>query len=158
MTSVLAGFALLGLLTSAGHAFPRYPQTATTNVPPLLTPNDMHVTFTGTGGTIKSVVVAPPVGAGSVTVQGGNRINIVWDTKLAPNDPVTIDFTTDHAPIGVDGGKWTNDGDSIGVVTPASITLNQGQPVPGASPMVMLLLAIAVAAGGAMMLRRRVEA
>ena len=157
--AAVAALGVVGFTAGTAHAV-RYPQTATFTVPINKTPNDLHVTFTGTGGSIANVTVAPPVGAGSITVNPGNTINVVWDAKLAPGTVVTITFNSNFPGVAFSSGTWTNNSVVIHPVTTAaeSTSVTQGTQIPGASPLVMLLIAIAVATGGALMLRRRAEA
>ncbi len=87
----------------------------TITVPAEITPNDVHVTFNGTGGTIDDVAVTPP---GVITVTGGNTIEVNWAGNLTPGTVVSITFSTTNALATVAGGNWTKDGDSIGAIAP----------------------------------------
>ena len=118
-------------------------------VPAATTPDDLHLTFTGTGGTIANVTVTPAPATVGVS-GGGNTIDITWTSKLAPGAVVVVNFTTNFAPIAFNVGNWTNNSVNLGAAT--------ATPLPGASPLVMLLIAMAVGATGIFVLRRRVEA
>jgi len=160
--TLLAATVALGLTAGAAWANHRY--TASLTVPNGIAPNDVHITFTGTGGAVTDIAATPDAGDGNPNtagLSGGNTVDVVWDNKLDPSDPVTISFDCPHGPIGVAGGTWTNDGVvyQSNLITPANVTITVDEhPVPGASPLVMALIALAVAAGGVFMIRRRVEA
>lgn len=118
-------------------------------VVPTLTsdPNDLHATFTGTGGSIANVTVTPAPATTGVS-GGGNTIDVTWSSKLPAGTVVVVKFTTAFANIALNNANWTNDGTDLGAAT--------GGPVaPGASPLVIALLALAIVAAGAWMLRRR---
>lgn len=158
--AAVAALALVGITTGTAQAVV-FHQTVELRVPAGLTPDDLHVTFTGTGGSIQDEAVVPAQGAGgSIDHIPGNRVNVVWENNLAAGTLVTLTFTTAFPNIGFAGGTWTKGGASLGPVSshPDSLEITQGTQAPGASPLVMLLIAIAVAAGGAAMLRRRIEA
>lgn len=153
-----AAVCALGLTAGSALAV-NYNWTADLVVPAGTTPNDLHITFTGTGGSVKNPTANPPVGTGSVTAPAspGNRIDVVWDTKLAGGNAVTLTFTTAFPDIGFGGGFWTNDGDTLGPVSshPDSLDITQNTTTPGASPLTMALVALLIAGTGVMMLRRR---
>lgn len=120
-------------------------------VPPGPSPNDLHVLFAGTGGTIRNLGVQPPP---SSTTNNGFMIDITWPAKLPTGTTVTMDFTTEHAPIFFGGGFWTNQGNNIGAVVDADI-----EPQPPVTPVTsapMLAAAAALVLGaGVLAIRRR---
>jgi len=125
-------------------------------VPPGIAPDDLHISYAGTGGTIGNVTVDPaPTSAGPSGA--GNTISVVWPAKLAPGTRVTLRFTTQFAPVLFMSGIWTNGGNTIGNVTPDMVqhTWETTAGVPGASPAVMALLALLIAGAGARILLRR---
>lgn len=146
----------LGLTAQAALAI-TYTNQATVTVPGGLTPNDLHATFTGTGGSIANPSVVPAEGTGSIGVGGGgNRIDVVWDAKLAPATLVTLTFTTNYPDVGFAGGYWTNNGDTIGTVSGVEVT--QLTSSPGVSPLVLLLVALLISAAAILAIRRRATA
>jgi len=152
----LSTLLLLGITAETAHAI-SYTKQATVTVPLGLTPNDLHATFTGTGGSISNPSVVPAQGAGSIGVGGGgNRIDVVWDAKLAPATLVTLTFTTNFPDVGFAGGVWTNNGDTIGTVSGVEIT--QLAASPGVSPLVLLLITLLVGAAAILAIRRRAVA
>lgn len=161
LLAAVAAVCMVGFTAGTAVAAPPHQARAKLIVPFTLSPNDLHIGFTGPAGTIdvNSVMVVPNVGTGSIAVSGDSVI-VVWQSALSPGDSVQIDFRCRHAVKGAAGGRWTFNADSIGPVNPDSVTMGlaAADPVPGASPMAMLLIAMAIAAGGVVMLRRRVEA
>ena len=162
--SLLAATAAVCVLGfAAGPALAQHNIKASLAVPAGLTPDDLHIIFTGTGGTI-TAPSATPGAPGNPNVTGvggaGNQVDVTWTAKLAAATPVEISFTCQHAPIGVLNGTWTNGGSVIGSVTAGDVTVvvDPLDPAPAASPLVMLLIALAIAGAGIMMLRRRATA
>lgn len=112
--SGLVGFGdLIVLLSSWGPCATDYAWRFGTTVPAGLHPNDMHLFFTGTGGTISDVEVEPDGTAGS---SHGNNVDVVWENDLDPGTEVTVTFKTLHPDVAFAGGKWTKDGEEIGDV------------------------------------------
>ncbi len=128
----------------------------TITVPASLGPNDLHVTFSGTGGTIANVAVVPP---GVVTVPGGNTVNVVWGANLVPGTVVTITFSTQHPAIFVVGGSWTKNGEDIGVPIAAgdedSFEETAMAAVPAMSEWGLIVFTLLLLAVGTVLLGRR---
>lgn len=113
---VLSLAAALWLPVPAAHARPDPANHAwkVTGTPfPDVTPNDCHITFTGTGGTIKNVTYTMGPAIASIGVSGGNTIDIVWKHNLPVGTVFMFEFTTTHPEIGIAGGTWTKDGQVI---------------------------------------------
>ena len=100
----------LGNMAYAQLGPPLYWWQFVITVPAGIAPNDLHVTFAGTGGTIGNVSVIP---GGTITVPGGNTVSVKWANPLNPGTQVTIDFTTEHPQVDFAGGNWTLDDKDI---------------------------------------------
>jgi hypothetical protein len=153
---VAATLCTLGLTVDSADAAALRGYKAVLVVPGGLNPDDLHVTFTGTGGSIANVAVNP---AGATAVSGGgNTIDVTWGGKLPPGTVITITFTAEFAGVAFSSGTWTNATVVIGNVTGGQITVNQ-YALPGVSPLSMMLMALGIAGVGMYALKpRRVEA
>ncbi len=116
-------------------------------------PNDLHLTYTGTGGSIKNEVLVAP--AGAIAVSGGNTLDITWGAKQAVGTVVTVEFTTEFKQISRAGGTWTNADTLVGNVVPGEPKWLEGAGVPGASTNVLIALAVLMLGVGVFALRRR---
>jgi len=134
---------------------------------PDVSPNDCHVTFTGTGGTIKNVVYngEPPVVAIGVT--GGNTVNIQWADNLPVGAVFTFEFTTTHPDVGIAGGTWTKNGEVLrniilnfvegGGPPPPEMMIEEviGTGIPVMGPVgIAVLVGLTGVIGGIVILRR----
>lgn len=70
---------------------------------------DLHLNFTGTGGSITGTAVMNPPGAGPpITITQGSRIEIIWTQQGFPvGGVVMITFSTEFSPIQFNNGNWT---------------------------------------------------
>ncbi|HRI44648.1 MAG TPA: dockerin type I domain-containing protein [Fimbriimonadaceae bacterium] len=85
-----------------------------------LVASDLHVTFTGTGGTVfvaPASVIAPPCPIPAVPSNGQvtNTVTIDWGMPcVAPGATVTFWVSTPNGPLGFAGANWTFAGVNIG--------------------------------------------
>jgi hypothetical protein len=86
-----------------------------TTVPAGINPDDIHVTFAGTGGTIANIAVVP---AGAIAGNGTNTVEVTWGAALAPGTPVAFIFSTQFDNITVAGGEWTVGGAGVLAIDP----------------------------------------
>jgi hypothetical protein len=152
LTLLAVGITLQFLAPATSRAT-TYLNKAEVTVPNIVpNPNDLHITFTGTGGSIANVAVTP---AGTTGVSGGgNTIDVTWVAQQAPGTKVVITFTTTSNPIGVSGGTWTKDGPTVGSVAAGDVTVN-AVGAPATSPLGLMGLALAALAAGAFVISRR---
>lgn len=147
--------AISGLAYAAGGLFT---WTVTVAVPPGISPDDVHLTFLGTGGSIAKEALVQP--AGAIAVSGGNTLNITLNAKADPGDDVVASFVTMNGPISFGGGFWTNGGDTLGPVSTDPDSLPRlkwaNRPAaPGASTTVLIALGLLMVGAGAFAIRRR---
>ncbi len=116
-------------------------------VPAGINPNDLHIVFTGTGGSIADVTVVP---AGGAAVSGGNTIDVTWAAPLAPGTVVTIRFTTAGSPVTVASGYWTLNGGNVGDITGQTF-----EPVPALSPWGLVVLGVLLGGAAIIILGKR---
>ncbi len=144
------------LLTLSSSAFGkeyRWEVTATNNSGAART--DLHVLFSGTGGTIANQAVISNDGPGAVTgiaVVGGNEIQIDWGAPgLGVGNTVKFTFTTTNAPVTVASATWT----------PGDVPAGEGdviivEKVPSLTEWgLLVLVALLVASGVYVAIRRR---
>lgn len=156
---LLVAFAVTPVVAAEGSDDARavYWWQYTITVPAGMTPNDFHVLFSGTGGTIANVTVVP---AGVVTIPGGNMINVVWAANLAAGTVVTITFSTEHPTIAVVGASWTKDGVDIGNPIPPGDEdsfeeIEEPAPIPTVSQWGLIVMTLLLLTGGTILLGRR---
>lgn len=107
--------ALAVVLGSPGAYAQSFGWEFTIPVPAGINPDDLTVTFTGTGGTISNESVDP---GGATAVVGGNTIDVTWGAPLVPGTVVTLLFSTGFSPIAFDAGDWTVGGASVATIAP----------------------------------------
>ena len=119
---------------------------------PADTLNDLHILFSGTGGTIGNVTVyVNGAESGTVVAPGGNEINVEWSEPLAAGDHVRIVFSADFYPISLVEDYWTDDGSQA---EDANGTL-EGNEVPATTPWGLLVLSLALIGLAAVFVSRR---
>jgi hypothetical protein len=145
--------ALMLCVGIAGTAFASIPvYRVKVPVPAGLNPDDAHLIFAGTGGTLAKPVLVRP--AGSASVGGaGNQIDVTLDLKASPGDTVEVTFISDHHPVVFLSGTWTNGGNTIGTVLGSSVIMLV--PAPGVSTALLVVLAVMMLGLGAFAIRRR---
>jgi hypothetical protein len=76
-----------------------------------LTAKDLHITFTGTGGSLNVVILNQPAACGDATIAysgGGNTVDIDWPENCVPvGGLVTIRASTANGPLSPSSGTWT---------------------------------------------------
>jgi hypothetical protein len=142
--------AFVGPRNASAAAPANYNVSVAAVVPNGLAPNDLHLIFTGTGGTIKNEVLVSP--AGQIQVNNGDQVDITLNAKAAAGDTIKIKFTSQHPEVAFDSGTWTNDNNPIGTVDAQAVTT---VVVPGASSATLIALAALMLGAGALALRRR---
>jgi len=75
--------------------------------------SDLHVTFTGTGGTITTVVKVNPAGCPAPAIPSNmavtNTMVLDWGANCVPaGGSVTVEVTTPNGPLAFSGGCWTS--------------------------------------------------
>lgn len=123
-------FGLAGLARSADQQI-----VQVTNTTGLFA-SDLHVTFTGTGGSVfvaPASVIAPPCPVPAVPSNGQvtNTVTIDWGMPcVAPGATVTFWVFTPNGPLGFAGANWTFGGINIGPAPRWRII----PPPPGGGP------------------------
>ncbi len=99
------------------------------------TASDLHVTFTGTGGSLDVMVTGNPPGCpppgipsnGTVT----NTMIVDWGIDCVQNgQSVTVKVSTENGPLEVNGGFWSGvdnqESPGVGILNPEDIAVNEG--------------------------------
>lgn len=79
--------------------------------------NDLHVIFTGTGGSLSDVAITDGP-APSSAVASGNSVGLAWVEPLPTGTVVGFTVRSMFTPIRVAGASWTKDGDTVGDALP----------------------------------------
>jgi hypothetical protein len=73
--------------------------------------NDLHVTYTGTGGSLKNEKVTPK---GKTDIKQGNTINVKWEnSSVLPGGKVTLEVDSDFESTTPYAVVWTRNGDTL---------------------------------------------
>jgi hypothetical protein len=82
--------------------------------------NDLHVTISGTGGSLEQPVMSPdgvhcnPPPGVPVIAAGGNRVDVTWSSPcVQPGDTVGIVVKSRFRELEVVGVVWTLNGDTL---------------------------------------------
>lgn len=129
-----------------------YKWKVTLTVPAMVPqPDDVHLLFTGTGGSIKNAeyIMGPPIA--SIT-GASNMVDIVWHDKVPAATVIMFTFTTAHEPVGFGGGNWTNGGDDIGPVDGGSIQIER-VGIPTVSEWGLIIMGLLLLSGGVVAMR-----
>jgi len=126
--------ALSGLVALASAVWMAPPATATDIRAVIVTnkagaaASDLHVTFSGTGGSVSVVAgsVAAPAGCPAPTIGGsGNTVEFAWGMAcVSAGATVTFRAETPHGSLAFSGGNWTGAGGGVlGPIGPGDIRL-----------------------------------
>lgn len=85
--------------------------------------NDIHLTFAGTGGTVKMTTPVNPAKQNIKTNAMGNGLDADWSPALPAGSTYEATFQTAGGGITFAGGNWTKDGDQLGGIDPDDVTL-----------------------------------
>ncbi len=80
--------------------------------------SDLHVLFSGTGGSLEAVVVEQPEGCPAAAVPSNgrisNRMDVDWgEACIRPGQSVRIKVCTKNGPLRPEGGYWTLGGEKV---------------------------------------------
>ncbi len=98
--------------------------------------SDLHVTFTGTGGSLETAVITAP-GCGQPKIPSNGKVTntaeIIWPSPCVPaGGSVTIRVCSMNGPLAFAGGHWTNNNNNIGNVNlPDVVDTGNNQGTPG---------------------------
>jgi hypothetical protein len=102
--------------------------------------NDIELLIAGTGNSITGPYTAISPAAQNFAGSGGNMIIANWVPLTMLGDTYEAYFWADPGELGVSGGDWTFNGNSIKTILPAdgTITLVGVQTIPEPSAMALL--------------------
>jgi hypothetical protein len=117
--------------------------------------SDLHLEFTGTGGTATLTVIGNPAGCGApIVTNPGTPWDITWSGACVDvGEVVTVRIDSDFS-VAFDSGYWTP-----GNVALAGGDVAEQNPVPACSPWAVGVLVLTVLAAALLLIfrRRRVE-
>jgi hypothetical protein len=113
-------------------------------------PNDLHVDFSGAGGTINNVRVYVNGALSGVATTDGDSIAVAWGAPLDEGDAVRVLFDTAPSNVSVVDRYWTIDDVYAGAAGGGSEPV-----VPAASPWGLIALATALICLTAYLIFRR---
>lgn len=110
--------------------------------------SDLHMTFTGTGGTLYTVVVSQPsIGTATASIPSNgtvtNTATIVWPGNFIQNgQSVTVYVASDFGAPQFNSGYWTRNNVPSGNINPGDIALVQPNGIPTLSQWGMIIFAL----------------
>ena len=110
--------------------------------------SDLHLTMGGTGGDLVpgsiTVLVNPPnCGNPTITITGGNIVNLDWGVAcVAIGDPVIVRVKTGNGPLSLVSGEWTPGPVALGGGDSAEVQV----PTVSQWGLIVMTLALLVAA------------
>jgi hypothetical protein len=89
--------------------------------------NDLHATFSGTGGDLKTVILKNALGCAMPQVNNGdevsNRMDVVWPAAcIKPGESVRIRVSSTNGAPKFEGGYWTVNGRDVGALKESDVS------------------------------------
>jgi len=155
-------FGVLALMTTTLQAndVQTYKVTNTTGADA----GDLHITFSGTGGSISTVVMQQPAACIVQSYPGnpptvGNVASVVWTADCVPNGgSVVIRVSTPNGPLAFESGYWTNAANPNGPNGSGAVNAEdilEVAEVPSISVIGAFVLVLLLLISGIFIIRRR---
>lgn len=162
ISTILVLFGILALMTAAAQAndVQTYKVTNTTGADA----GDLHITFTGTGGSTSVVVMGHPAGCVVAAYPNNppavsNEASVVWTNDcVPPGGVVIIRVSTQNGPLEFDSGYWTNAANPNGPNGSGPVNAEdilEIPEVPSISTIGAVVLVLLLIASGIFVIRRR---
>jgi hypothetical protein len=113
-------------------------------------PNDLHLIFSGSAGSIHNVAVFVNGALNGTATAGGDTIHVTWGAPLNEGDAVRVTFNTNLSDVSINVQYWTIDDVNAGAADG-----QVGPLVPAASPWGLIALATALICLTAYLIFRR---